>query len=183
MNLSLSEPASPRPVQRPGAPPATDAPAAPMAWRPRPAAAPDSLETPDGVFAPGEWALLNRALAASGGIVTADELADLLRRHTGQGLSQVARWLVAGDLIKFRFLGQTQLPLFQFDLRDMTLRNAAQDVAAEMRGVFEGAELTRWFAEGNSWLSGIAPADHLGANAAAVIAAARADRFIATGWS
>jgi len=157
-----------------------DAPTAPLAWRTRPAAV---SSTADVRFAPGEWMRTNRELASSGGIVTADELADLLRRHTGHGLSQVARWLVAGELISFRHLGQTQVPLFQFDLRDMTLRNAAQDVAAEMRDVFESVELTRWFAEANSWLAGIRPADHLGIDAPAVLAAARADRFIATGWS
>jgi hypothetical protein len=124
---------------------------------------------------------LERAFRWSGGMVSADELARLLRGRVEQPLSTVARWIVAREVVNVEWRSQTMLPLFQFDLRDATLRVPVAAVVRELAVVFDDWDLVCWFAEPNAWLGGALPARLVEAHASAVLAAARADRFIARG--
>ena len=124
---------------------------------------------------------LERAFRSSGGTVAADELAYLLRGRVEQPLSTVARWIVAPEVVSFEWRSQTLLPLFQFDLAAARLRAPVADVVRELASVFDDWDLACWFTEPNAWLGDAAPAELVDAHAGAVLAATRADRFIARG--
>ena len=71
--------------------------------------------------------------------------------------------------------------MFQFDLADMALQPGTAAVLAELAGIFDDWELAAWFAEPSVWLQGRIPADVLDSDVQAVVAAARADRFVVRG--
>ena len=84
-------------------------------------------------------------------------------------------------MVTIQWRSQTLLPLFQFDLQSSSLRPPIERVIAELTGVFDDFELAIWFAQPNSWLDGAMPVHVLGRDVPAVLGAARADRFVATG--
>ena len=71
--------------------------------------------------------------------------------------------------------------MFQFELRDLSVKQGPRKVLAELSPVLDGWALAAWFARPNSWLNDRSPVDTLDSNLAAVLAAARADRFVASG--
>jgi hypothetical protein len=79
----------------------------------------------------------------------------------------------------FDWHGSFWVPMFQFDLRDLSLRLAAQQVQRELVPVFDGWTIAVWFAQRNSWLDEQRPVDLLDTQLHNVLHAARADRFIA----
>jgi len=124
---------------------------------------------------------LAQAYAASGGLIADDELAALLGRSVDQPLSRLARWILNREVVCIPWQLQSVLPLFQFDLRDMSLRPEVVEVVSELAGALDDWDVALWFATPNSWLDGATPVDTIGIDAAAVLQAARADRFIARG--
>jgi hypothetical protein len=122
-----------------------------------------------------------RVYDATGGVVSGDELSSLLRGASAQPISLIARWIVNRQVVTIRWRSQTLLPLFQFDLRRSSLRPPIERVIAELTGVFDDFELAIWFSQPNSWLAGASPVQVLGNDVPAVLGAARADRFVATG--
>jgi len=134
--------------------------------------------------------------AQSGGVVTGDQLAELLRgalsagdgaasaAAVGQPISVVARWIVSRGALAFACPQGWLLPMFQFDLARTSpsiLRPGVAAVLAELDDVYEGVELALWFVTPNNWLSGAQPAHILRSNPEAVLQAARADRYVACG--
>jgi hypothetical protein len=71
--------------------------------------------------------------------------------------------------------------MFQFDMSNMSLRRGLPEVVEELSGVFDDWELASWFVQPNCWLHDAAPVDVIADDPAAVLRAARADRFIARG--
>jgi len=124
---------------------------------------------------------MEQAFRASGGIAGGDELASRLRRRSEQPISMLARWIVERRAVSFPWRSQTLLPLFQFDLSTMTLRPAVVETVCELKDVFDDWDLALWFARPNAWLSDSAPVNLIEVDTAAVLNAARADRFIAQG--
>ena len=122
-----------------------------------------------------------RVYQRTGGLARSDEVLFLLRRHTSQALSRLARWIVEQRVVSFEWQGQRMLPMFQFDVADMAIRPGAAVVLEELSGTFDDWELAVWFAEPNSWLQGRIPVDTLGVDPGVVLDAARADRFVANG--
>jgi hypothetical protein len=122
-----------------------------------------------------------QAYRRTGGLVSSDEVVPLLRRRIAQPISLLARWIVDRSVVSFVWQSQTLLPLFQFDLSDMSLRSGAAEVVAELTGAFDDWDLATWFARPNSWLRDAAPVDVIDADQPAVLQAARADRYIARG--
>ncbi len=84
-------------------------------------------------------------------------------------------------LLLVEWRSQTLLPLFQFDLPSARLRAPVAAAVRELSDVFDDWDLAHWFAQPNVWLGNAAPATLVDAHAGAVLAAARADRFIARG--
>jgi hypothetical protein len=146
---------------------------------------------PRGVaFAPAPWlqdaarmqhlAMVD-AYRRSGGLLSGDEVALLLREHASQPLSVIARWIVTRRVVSYVWQSQTLVPMFQFDRSDMSLRRGTSEVVDELADTFDDWELAAWFAEPNSWLHGAAPVEMIEVDQRAVQQAARADRFVARG--
>lgn len=121
------------------------------------------------------------AFRASGGVVTGDELALLLRSRQEQPVSLVARWVVRRTIVHFTCRGQTLIPLFQFDPETMLPRASLTCIVRELADAFDDWELGLWFARPNSWLDGETPVNAFRSEPAGVLRAAQADRFIALG--
>ena len=128
-----------------------------------------------------EFLAMLAAYRCHGGLARAEEFLALLHDDGGMGLSTLARWIARRSVISFEWQAQIWLPLFQFMRPEMRPCPAVVSVLAELAPVCEPWELAHWFARDNVWLDGRVPADALAITPAAVLAAARADRFIRTG--
>lgn len=124
---------------------------------------------------------MERAFHSSGGIVSSDEVTGLLCARTSQPISMLARWIVAHNVLSFDWQSRTMLPLFQFDLHTMTVREAVTDVIRELVPVMTDWDAALWFAQRNAWLGNSAPVDTFERDARAVFEAARAERYLARG--
>lgn len=132
---------------------------------------------------------LAEAFATTGGLVSGDELAALLRAVEPAGgtaavpqpISRVAQWIVSGAVVAFGGPRAWLLPLFQFDLSTGTVRPGMAALRAELLAVFDEIELALWFVAPNDWLGGARPALALRSDLPAVLRAARADRYVARG--
>jgi len=124
---------------------------------------------------------LRAVFRRTGGLARGDDLARLLEdRQLGDFVS-LARLIASGDVFGFEWQTMFWVPMFQFELNDLSLRWNAHSVAAELSGVFDGWRLAAWFAQPNSWLDDRSPVDLLNSDLTAVREAARADRFVAKG--
>jgi hypothetical protein len=127
------------------------------------------------------FAALLSAFRSSGGVVRTDEFARMLEaRHSGDSSVQLQIGLEEKILI-FEWHGTAWVPMFQFDARDLSIKPGVQKVLEELFAVFDGWNLAVWFMQPNSWLDDKKPIDILDTNLPAVVAAARADRFVARG--
>lgn len=118
---------------------------------------------------------------STGGVAAGDDLARLLDDHRCGDFVSLARLISCNEIFAFAWHGSFWVPMFQFDLRDMTSRSAPQQVRGELADEYAGWALAAWFAEPSRWLNGRAPVQSLESDLVAVLAAARADRFIAAG--
>jgi len=128
-----------------------------------------------------QFLAMERAFTGHGGWASGDELARRLRTHFDQPLSTLARWIVGRTIVQIEWQGNTLIPLFQFDMSDMSLQSTVAHLVAELVPVFGDWDLALWFAEPNSWLRDMAPVDVLQTHPLEVVHAARADRFVARG--
>ncbi len=124
---------------------------------------------------------MRAAYRATGGFALGDDLARLLSQRQRGDFVSLARLIVSGEVFGFQWRHAFWIPLFQFDLRDMTINPGSRRVLPELAGEFDGWELANWFATANSWLDDRRPVDVLATNLRAVLEAARADRFVASG--
>lgn len=120
-----------------------------------------------------------KAFRATGGLVSGDQLAYLVRSRTQQPISTVAHWIVGREIVNFEWKAQTLLPLFQFERSSMTLHPGIRQVVGELAGTYDNWEVAWWFACPNAGLGGAAPVDVVIKDAVAVLDCARADRFSA----
>ena len=121
------------------------------------------------------------AYRASGGTARGDDLARLLEDHHRGNFVSLARHIVAGEVFAFEWRHIFWVPMFQFDLGDLSIKPEPRLVLAELASEFDGWALATWFAQPNTWLNAQRPLDLLESNLPAVLAAARVDRFIAAG--
>ena len=126
-------------------------------------------------------AAMVRVYERTGGLARSDEVLFMLRKRTSQPLSMLARWIVDQRVVSFEWQAQRFVPVFQFDLSDMTIQPGTTAVLAELAGTFDDWEIAAWFAEPSTWLQGRPPVDVLAFDSTAVLDAARADRFVAHG--
>lgn len=117
----------------------------------------------------------------TGGTARADDLARLLQDRQHGGYVSLARLLAHGKVFSFEWRGSRWVPMFQFDLDDLSLRPGPQQVLAELNGEFDDWGLAAWFTQPNSWLDDQRPVDVIDVDLKSVVEAARADRFIAAG--
>jgi hypothetical protein len=138
---------------------------------------------------PGQWLNTASAFADTGGLATGDELAALLRQHGDaspqlhvlQPEALVARWIASNLVVTVESPWGNMLPLFQFDLPRGVVHACMRPLLAELRGVFDDAELALWFVTPNEWIEGRRPANAMHDDLPAVRLAARTDRYVALG--
>ena len=118
---------------------------------------------------------------ATGGTARGDDLARLLEDRCGGDFVSLAKRIVAGDVFGFEWHRTFWIPMFQFELADLSIKPAAGQVLAELENEFDGWALAAWFAQPNVWLRERRPVDLLDLDLPAVLEAARTDRFIAAG--
>ncbi|NDP40134.1 MAG: hypothetical protein GZ093_15525 [Rhodoferax sp.] len=123
-------------------------------------------------------AMLN-AYRGSGGLVREENVLAMFSRRCGLNADTLANWIAEREVIGFEWQSRTWLPIFQFNLFNMTRPPALAQVLAELIPVYDSWELANWFAQPNPWLADRVPADALEHDPSAVLQAARADRFIA----
>ena len=117
----------------------------------------------------------------SGGLARGDDLARLLEDRKQGDFVSLAKVLVGREVFGFKWHGELWIPMFQFELRDLSIKTLHRPVLAELTPVFDNWSLADWFVRPNSWLCEQSPVQVLGSNLPAVLAAARADRLIASG--
>lgn len=122
---------------------------------------------------------LRRICRASGGVARGDDLARLLEDCRCGDLVDLARLIGHRDIFAIDWHGSLWVPMFQFDLRDLSVRPGMRRVLAEVDAVFDGWTLAVWFAQPNGWLQGRRPLELLDSEPDPVIRAARVDRFVA----
>ena len=146
--------------------------------------------TPFAVPPPARWFINAQPFERTGGLVTGDELAELIRCQCReeaalsltQPVSLVARWIVAQAVVTVEGPRGCLLPLFQFDLPRAQVYPSMRPLLSDLRGVFDPAELALWFVTPNDWLGGACPARAMHTDLPAVRRAARSDRFVAQGF-
>jgi hypothetical protein len=136
-----------------------------------------------------QWLATASAFADTGGLVTVDELAGLLRQHGDaspqlhvlQPEALVARWIASNMVVTVESPWGRMLPLFQFDLPRGAVHACMRHLMSELRGVFDNVELALWFVTPNEWLNGAYPAQAMHQDLIGVRLAARTDRYVALG--
>jgi hypothetical protein len=102
-----------------------------------------------------------------------DDLARLLEDNQRGDFVALARLIVARQVFGFEGHGCLWMPLFQFELHDLSVREAPRWVLAELGAVFDSWSLAVWFTQPNVWPCEQRPTDTLGKNLPAVLDAAR----------
>lgn len=128
-----------------------------------------------------QFALMQGVFGPLGGLCESSRVERLLRPLSTQPISMLAHWIVAGRIVSFEHQGTTWIPMFQFEPASMQLLAGVADTIEALAPAFDEWELALWFASPNDALHGAAPAGVVARNAAAVLAAARLDRFVALG--
>lgn len=138
---------------------------------------------------PLHWLSTAAAFSGTGGLVSGDDLAELIRHRCevagwlpeSMPVSLVARWIVARSVVSLDSPWGPLFPLFQFDLPTASVVDAMGPLLDELRPVFDDVELALWFVTPNDWLGGARPVSAMHHSLPAVLQAARADRFVAGG--
>jgi len=126
-------------------------------------------------------AMLAEAFRPTGGMALGDDLARLLEYLDHGDFISLARHIAAHTVFGFTWRERLWIPMFQFELRDLSVQAASRAVLAELGHAFDGWALACWFAEPNPWLGAQRPVDVLHSEHSAVCEAARADRFALQG--
>jgi len=127
-----------------------------------------------------EFIAICAACRGSGGIARGTELAQCLRARGGAPHPGLEALIVGGQVFSFEWNHAWWVPMFQFGPQRGPLpRPAVAVVLAELEPVYDGWALALWFTHPNAWLAGQQPLALLDSALPEVVAAARADRFIA----
>ena len=117
-----------------------------------------------------------------GGLLTGDELASVLREHHDQPVSLLAHKIVERRLVSFAWRAQTYIPTFQFRTPPADVLAGVLAVLEELAPAFDEYALAEWFVTPSCWLQFRIPAVLVSVDPEAVVHAARADRYVVTGW-
>jgi len=122
---------------------------------------------------------LGLAYRDSGGIARADDIGRMLADHGPGTFISMARLLDDKVIFAFRWNASLWIPMFQFDLSDLSLRVEPGRIRAELGETFDGWALAAWFVEPNEGLAGRRPIDVQDSAIDAVLHAARVDSVTA----
>lgn len=119
---------------------------------------------------------------AYGGLARLQEVLTLFRQRPGVAdLSTLAYWMVSRKVVCFEWQQQSWFPLFQLDREQLRPKASLQQVLAELSQVYDPWDLAYWFARPSPWLDDRSPVQVFDSDLQAVLYAARADRFVASG--
>ncbi len=143
------------------------------------------VEGGDGAHSAGptdiEFIAICAACRRSGGIARGTELAQCLGARGAGAHPGLEALIVGGQVFSFEWNHAWWVPMFQFGPERGPLpRPAMALVLAELEPVYDGWALALWFTRPNAWLAGQQPLALLESALPEVVAAARADRFIAS---
>lgn len=124
---------------------------------------------------------LQQACREHGGLARADDLNRLLEDYRLGDFVSLARQLGSGELICLNWRQTIWVPMFQFDLRDLSVKPGLRAVLAALAPVFDAWEATEWFIRPSEWLEGRCPCDRFQHHLPEVLMAARTDRFVVAG--
>lgn len=154
-------------------------------WRlPRPAlhdGIAREMDAEEGLHSEREFRDLEVSYRATGGLASGEDLARLLADQCRGDFIGLARHIADGKVFGFNWQCSFWIPMFQFELSDLSLREPPRQVRAELEEHYAGWGLAAWFVQPSVWLGLRTPLDLLGNNLSAVLQAARADRFVAAG--
>lgn len=117
------------------------------------------------------------ALNRRGGLVRAVDLARLLDDR--RGFVALADLLRIDEVFGLVCDGVLWIPMFQFDMNDLSVRPAVGQVIRELASFLDGVRTACWFTRPNAVLADRRPVDVLRDDGAAVLRAARLERFLA----
>lgn len=127
---------------------------------------------------PGFAALL-AVYRASGGTARGDDVARLLEDHRLGDFVGLTRLIASRELFGFEWRDSLWIPMFQFDLRDLSIKRATRSVLMELGTGSDGWAKAAWFARTNPCLGGRRPVDLMEIDLSEVLGAARVNRFMA----
>jgi hypothetical protein len=149
------------------------------------ASRPRAVTSPIGAIAGWQdelaFAALTLSYRPSGGIARGDDVGRMLADHGPATFISMARLLEDEAIFGFNWNASLWIPMFQFELSDLSLKVEPGRVRAELGEEFDGWTVSAWFVEPNAWLARRRPIDLLESDIEAVLLAARADLFVAAG--
>ena len=110
----------------------------------------------------------------SGGVAPSAEIA---ARRPLDGISRLARSIVAREVISCEWRGDHWLPRFQFEGSDLAVTEQAGILIAELTAALDDCELVQWFVAPNVWLHDRTPLQIMREDFDRVHDAARVLRF------
>lgn len=119
---------------------------------------------------------MRAAYRATGGVACGDDLARLAGVCAHVDLALLARRVVAGGVFGFDWRGSFWIPMFQFDLRDLSIRTGPRRVIEALAPAWDGWTMAAWFSRQNARLNERRPVDLLDSDLEAVVAAATRDQ-------
>jgi hypothetical protein len=120
------------------------------------------------------------AYRETGGTARGDDLSRLLQSRPNGGYLSLSRLIVTRKVFSFKWRSTYWVPMFQFDLSDLSVRPGPQQVLAELSDEYDDWSLAVWFTRPHRELHGAKPVDLMNTGLEAVLGAARADRFVAS---
>lgn len=116
---------------------------------------------------------------ATGGIANGDEFAQLLKDRQHGDFVSLTQLIVLRKVFGFAWRNTFWVPMFQFELRDMTIRTEIRPILVELAQVLDNWSIATWFIQPNSSLIDRKPVDLLDSDFPGVLDAAHAASFVA----
>jgi hypothetical protein len=108
------------------------------------------------------------------------DLARLLEDHHHAYVMSLEKLIASGKVFGFDWRRTFWVPMFQFDLGDLSVKQGPRHVWAALAATFDGLTLAAWFVRPSAWLYGRRPVDLLDSNLLDVLQAARSEMTAAT---
>jgi len=121
------------------------------------------------------FAAMRLACLASGGLARGDDLECWLADIHVADLAALGERLADGRVGAFAWRHVLWVPMFQFEMRDLSLRPAVLDVRIALGGALDGWQQARWFVRPHPSLCARTPLDLLRSNLPRVLEQAVTD--------
>lgn len=120
-------------------------------------------------------AAMRTAYRETGGVACGDDLTRLASVYPHLEVAYLARRVVAGEVFGFDWRHSLWIPMFQFDLHDLSIRTGPRRVIEILAPALDGWTMAAWFIRANARLNERRPVDLLGSDLKAVLDAATRD--------